>query len=523
MIFRSPYPDIAIPETALTPFILRHAERLADKPALIDGPSGRTLTYGQLATDIERAAAGLAALGYQKGDVIAMLAPNSIEFVVAFHGVASIGGILAPINANLMVDEIARQLRETGARCLFTTPGLLERARDAANGTDIQEFITFGEAPGATAFATLLRCNKPLPQVAIDPRRDIVAILCSSGTTGLPKGAQLTHSCFVAGACQFAAMGEIREDDVLPGHLPLFHLFGLLVNASHGLAQGATSVLMPRFDLAEFLQVVQDFRVTRAYLVPPIVLALAKEPIVDRYDVSSLTAILCGGAPLGGEVARACAERLGCRVKQGYGMTESGITHVSPDEIDPRKIGTVGPCVPNVELKIVDIVTGQDLGPGQEGEIWTRGPATTKGYLNRPDATANLLDVEGWVHTGDVGSCDSGGYLTVVDRLKELIKYKAYQVAPGELEALLLTHPGVADVAVIRSPDEEAGEVPKAFVVLKSEATAEELMAFVASRVAPYKKVRRIEFVEQIPKSPSGKILRRILVERERAALLSPV
>jgi acyl-CoA synthetase (AMP-forming)/AMP-acid ligase II len=523
MIFRSPYPDVAIPEMPLTPFVLRHAARLADKPALIDSFTGRMMTHGQFAGEVQRAAAGLAASGYRKGDVFGMLAPNCIEFAIAFHAVASIGGIVAPLNTGLTVEEATRQLRETGARALLTTPQLIERGREAASGAGVQEIIVFGEAPGAIPFASLLACDGPPPEVAIDPREDVVAILCSSGTTGLPKGTQLTHFVFVASACQFAGMGEIREEDILPGHLPMFHLFGLVISLVHGLSQGATSVVMPRFDLGEFLQVVQDHRVTRAYLVPPMVLALAKQPIVDRYDLSSLKTILCGAAPLGGDVARACAERLGCRIKQGYGMTEIGITHVSPDDIDPLRTGTVGPCVPNVEMKIVDVGTEDEVGCDRQGEIWTRGPATTKGYLNLPDATAALIDDDGWAHTGDIGFVDADGYLTVVDRLKELIKYKGLQVAPAELEAVLLAHPAVADAAVIPSPDDEAGEVPKAFVVLKEEATGEELMAFVAARVAPYKKVRRLEFVELIPKSPSGKILRRVLVERERAALLSHV
>jgi acyl-CoA synthetase (AMP-forming)/AMP-acid ligase II len=308
----------------------------------------------------------------------------------------------------------------------------------------------------------------------------------------------------------------------MPGQLPLFHIFGFVVTICLGLGQGATNVLVSRFEFEPFLGLVQEHRVTRAFLVPPIVLALAKHPAVDGYDLSSLVTLTCGAAPLGADVARACAERLGCRVKQGYGMTEIVPTHIGPEAFDPAKIGAVGPCVPGVECKVVDVESGRELGPDELGEILARGPAATPGYLNRPDATAALIDADGWVHTGDLGFVDADGYLTVVDRLKELIKYKAYQVAPAELEAVLLAHPAVRDAAVIPSPDDEAGEVPKAFVVLKEGVPAEELMAFVAARVAPYKKVRRLEFVDQIPKSASGKILRRVLVERERAAVPSP-
>jgi len=277
-------------------------------------------------------------------------------------------------------------------------------------------------------------------------------------------------------------------------------------------------VTIPRFDLEQFLQVMQDYGVALAHLVPPIVLALAKHPIVDRYDLSKLKMIISAAAPLGEDVARACAERLGCPVLQGYGLTEtSPATHVSPEVPEKIKPAAVGPCVPNTESKVVDISTGAELGPDQNGEIWVRGPQVMKGYLNNPEATAATIDAEGWLHTGDIGYADEDGYFYIVDRVKELIKYKGFQVAPAELEALLLSHPAIADAAVIPSPDEEAGEIPKAFVVLRGEVTADEIMAFVAERVAPHKKIRRVEFVEQIPKSAAGKILRRVLVERERS------
>jgi acyl-CoA synthetase (AMP-forming)/AMP-acid ligase II len=262
----------------------------------------------------------------------------------------------------------------------------------------------------------------------------------------------------------------------------------------------------------------QDYGVTWAYLVPPIVLALAKHPLVDKYDLSKLKSILSGAAPLGKDVTQACADRLKCLVRQGYGLTEtSPVTHFTPN--DPAKIkpGSIGPLVAATECRIIDYTNDAELGPNQEGELWVRGPQVMQGYLNRPDATRAVINPDGWFRTGDIGYADEDSYFYIVDRLKELIKYKGLQVAPAELEAVLLTHPAVADAAVIPSPDEEAGEVPKAFVVLRGEATPDELMAFVADKVAPYKKIRRLEVIEQIPKSASGKILRRVLVERERS------
>jgi acyl-CoA synthetase (AMP-forming)/AMP-acid ligase II len=287
------------------------------------------------------------------------------------------------------------------------------------------------------------------------------------------------------------------------------------------LAQGATIVTMPRFELEQFLELVQKHKVTRVNLVPPILVGLAKHPIVDKYDLSSLIELFSGAAPLGKELANEVKNRIGCRVVQGYGLTEtSPVTHVYNLTLtETDKLSSVGPAIPNTEVMVVDVKTGQPLGRNENGEIWIRGPQVMKGYLNNPDATDATLDDDGWLHTGDIGYVDEDGFFYIVDRLKELIKYKGYQVAPAELEALLLSHPAIADVAVIPSPDEEAGEVPKAFVVLKAEATPEAIMDWVAERVSPQKKVRRVEFVDSVPKSLSGKILRRVLVEQERAKM----
>jgi acyl-CoA synthetase (AMP-forming)/AMP-acid ligase II len=285
-----------------------------------------------------------------------------------------------------------------------------------------------------------------------------------------------------------------------------------------GLHQGATIVLMPRFDLEQFLGLIQKHRVTLSHIVPPIVLQLAQNPIIDNYDLSSLKMIFSGAAPLGVELSRECIERIGCGIRQGYGMTEtSPVTHSSPSNPDDMKLGAVGTAAPNTECKLVDPASGEELGPNQEGELWVRGPQIMKGYLNNLEATARTIDSDGWLHTGDIGYADEDGHFFIVDRLKELIKYKGFQVAPAELEAVLLSHPAIVDAAVIPCADEEAGEVPKAFVVLKGEASAEEIMDFVAERLAPHKKIRFVEFIAQIPKSASGKILRRVLVEKERA------
>ena len=518
MIFRSPYPDITIPETPLTPFVLRRAEELAAKPALIDGASGRAISYQELADNIGRAAAGLAARGFRKGDVFAIFSPNLPEYAVAFHAISLLGGIVTTINPLSTAAEIAAQLRDAGAKFLLTVPSLLEKAQAAAAGAGIAELFVFGAAAGATPFARLLESEGRVPEVEINPAEDTVALPYSSGTTGISKGVMLTHRNMVANLAQLEATEHLSADDTLVCVLPLFHIYGMTVIMNYGLFMGATIVMLPRFELEQFLRVIQDYGVTHAHLVPPIVLALTKHPAVDRFDFSRLRTIFSAAAPLGVELGRACAERLDCSLLQGYGMTEaSPATHMSPRQAERVREGSVGCPVSLTEARIVDTETGAELGVGQKGEICVRGPQVMKGYINRPDATAQTIDAEGWLHTGDIGYADADGHFYIVDRVKELIKYKGYQVAPAELEAILLTHPAVADAAVIPRPDEEAGEEPKAYVVLKHEATPEELMAHVAARVAPHKKIRHVEFIEQIPKTASGKILRRVLIERERA------
>jgi acyl-CoA synthetase (AMP-forming)/AMP-acid ligase II len=362
------------------------------------------------------------------------------------------------------------------------------------------------------------------PEVEIDPATDVVVLPYSSGTTGLPKGVMLTHRNIVANLAQLSRV-EHGHLKALVGVLPFFHIYGMVVIMMLGLAGGGTILVMPRFDMMEFLALVQKYRVTILPLVPPIVLGLVKHPAVAQADLSSVRLVFSGAAPLGEEMARALSTRLGCPVVQGYGMTEaSPVTHLSPTRDAPFKPGSAGCIVPNTEVKIVDAGGASDaeLPVGKEGELWIRGPQIMKGYLNRPGETAESIDREGWYHTGDVGYVDDEGFFFIVDRTKELIKYKGLQVAPAELEALLLTHPAILDAAVVRKADEEAGEVPKAYVVLKPDETskatpADAIMGWVAERVAPHKRIRDLEFIDQIPKSASGKILRRVLIDREKA------
>src|SRR5262245_21718049 len=526
MIVRSRSADITVPRVSITEYVLRQAHRLGDKPAVIDGPSGRVVTYRPLEDANRRAPAGLARRGLRKRDVVGIYSPNCPEYVVVFHAVASLGAVNTTVNPTYTADELANQLRDCRARFLVTVPPILDRAREAAARAGIEEVFVIGAAEGVRSLADLMDAPPSPPDVAIDPGQDLVVLPYSSGTTGLPKGVMLTHRHLVANLRQCEGMQGFEcfgERDVVIAALPFFHIYGMVVIMKLSLGNGSTLVTVPRFDFVEFLGMVQKYRVTVLPLVPPIVLGLVKHPAVAQFDLSSVRLVFSGAAPLGEEMARALNRKLGCPVVQGYGMTEaSPVTHLSPTVDAPYKPGSIGQVVPNTEVRIVDVTSGADLGPGHSGELLIRGPQIMRGYLNRPEDTAESIDREGWYHTGDVGYVDDEEWFYIVDRTKELIKYKGLQVAPAELEALLLTHPAVLDAAVVRKADEEAGEVPLAYVVLKpdeaSRATSgEAIMGWVAERVSPHKRIRHIEFITQIPKSPSGKILRRVLLERERA------
>jgi acyl-CoA synthetase (AMP-forming)/AMP-acid ligase II len=514
VVYRSPLPDVEIPDVALTSFVLEHAAAHADKPAIVEAPTGRVVTYGDLVDCIRRVAAGLSQRRFGKGDVLAIYSPNLPEYPIVFHGVASAGGAVHSANPLLTADELRFQLTDSRARFLVTVPALIDKAREAVEGTAVEDLFVIGEG----SFAALLASDAEPPGVAIDPAEDVVSLPYSSGTTGGCKGVMLTHRNLVANICQLGAHLGAGEETVALGVLPFFHIYGLVVVLNNTLREGGTVVTMPRFDLEGMLTAIEEHRITHAFVVPPIVLALVRQAAVDEHDLGSLHFVMSGAAPLGADLEQECVDRLGVKFRQGYGLTEtSPVTHMVPQGLGFERLGSVGPPIPNSEVKIVDPVTGEEAAPAERGEVWVRGPHVMKGYLANEAATAMTIDVDGWLHTGDIGFADAEGYLTVVDRMKELIKVKGYQVAPAELEAVLLTHPAVADAAVVPTPDEEAGEVPTAYVVLRTECDPEDIVAFVSERVAPYKRVRRIEIVDQIPKSASGKILRRVLVERERA------
>jgi acyl-CoA synthetase (AMP-forming)/AMP-acid ligase II len=511
MIFRSPYDSINISDIPLTSLLLSRAKKFGLRAALVDGVTAKQITYEELHQRIISLARGLHQIGFQRGDIFGIYAFNCIEYAFAFHAVSLLGGAVTTINPLSTASELSAQLKDAGAKYLLTDAASVEKASEAARQAGIQHLWLVEES-----FQSLFAGTGPLPEVQIDTAQDVVALPYSSGTTGFPKGVMLTHRNLVANLLQIESSKIFHAGERVLCVLPLFHIYGLMVILNESLYLGSTVVLLPRYDLDSLLKTVETYRIEIAPLVPPIILALAKESRVGNYDLSSVQTIFSAAAPLALNLISECANRIGCVIKQGYGMTEaSPATHMSPDPPDPHRLGSVGVLVADTECKIID-AEGKRLGPNEAGEICIRGPQVMKGYFNRNDATRQVLDEEGWLRTGDIGYADADSHFFIVDRVKELIKYKGFQVAPAELEAVLVSHPMVVDAVVIPSPDPFAGEVPKALVVLKEDFPLESILEFVASRVAPHKRIRRIERIDQIPKSPSGKILRRILIAKER-------
>jgi len=510
-VFESTYADIDLVDISVTERVFQGLVDRPDADVLIDGPSGRAVTARALMDGIKSLAGGLTARGLGHGHTIALMSPNNPEFCTVFHGAAWAGGTVTTINPTYTEHEVRHQLIDSGAELLITVPAFVDTARAAIAGTGVSEIVVIGEAAGATPLADLM--GDPIAdQVPVDLDRHVVVLPYSSGTTGLPKGVMLSHRNMVANIDQTLATDTIQPGEITPAFLPFFHIYGLGVLLNTLLAGGASLVTMPRFDLEQFLRIAQDHRARVLWTVPPVAMALAKHPMVDQFDLSSVELVFSGAAPFGAELSEAVGKRLNCIAVQGYGMSElSPVSHTVPSSV-PRA-GAVGLSLPLTRCRIVDPDTGADLGPDQDGELWIQGPQVMIGYLNNPAATAETIDADGWLRTGDIGHFDGDGYLFIVDRLKELIKYKGFQVAPAELEATLTAHPAIADAAVIGVPDDAAGEVPMAFVVAAADQSLNEddIRAYLATRLAHFKQVHRIAYVDAIPKSASGKILRRIL------------
>ncbi|PWA99282.1 4-coumarate--CoA ligase 2 [Artemisia annua] len=525
-IFRSRLPDIYIPNhLSLHSYCFENISKFSHQPCLIDGATGREYTYADVELMSRKVGSALHKNGINKGDVIMILLPNSSEYVFSFLGASYIGAISTMANPFFTSAEIIKQVKASNAKIIITQSVHIPKVKDFALKNAIKLVCIDSDncnSEKCMHFSELLSGDESeLPKVDIDSN-DVVALPYSSGTTGLPKGVMLTHKGLVTSVAQ-QVDGEnpnlwIHSEDVLMCVLPLFHIYSLNSILLCGLRAGAAILIMQKFDIVPFLELIQKYKVTIGPFVPPIVLAIAKnEEVVDKYDLSSIRTVMSGAAPLGKELEDTVRSKFpNAKLGQGYGMTEAGPVLAmclafakEPFEI---KSGACGTVVRNAAMKIVDPETNASLPRNQRGEICIRGDQIMKGYLNDPEATKRTI-VDGWLHTGDIGYIDDDDELFIVDRLKELIKYKGFQVAPAELEALLLTHPEISDAAVVPMIDEGAGEVPVAFVVKSngSNVTEAEIKQFVSKQVVFYKRINRVFFVDKIPKSPSGKILRKDL------------
>jgi acyl-CoA synthetase (AMP-forming)/AMP-acid ligase II len=513
---------IRVPRESLT-FPLREAAcNLPDKVAVIEPEAGgREWTYATLEDQSSALAASLADLGIRPGDRVALWIKNSVEYILSFYGILKAGGIVVPASTHYSEREVIHQLQVTEAAGIITTEERLLQAPQIKTGAFGLRFVISDEtanpsASGHISFSSLLTVKTRMDRSVEEDRFDSLAVLpFSSGTTGLPKGVMLTHSNLLHNLYQVVEAHKVSTNDIMLNQLPFFHIYGMTVLMGTAIKAGAVQVLASRFRPAdEFLSLFQKYRPTLFFTVPLILQEFCHHPGISDMDWSALKYINTGGAPLSPELQKRFTDLTGVPVIQGYGLTESSpTTHVTP--LDGIKLGSIGTPVSLTEHRITDPISYEELRTGEVGELWVRGPQIMKGYYKDQLATAETL-IDGWLRTGDLAREDEDGHIYIVDRLKELIKCKGFQVAPAEIEHVLLGHEDILDAAVIGEPHLNLGETPVAYVVRRdgSVVSPEKVIEFAASGMAKYKRLSKVVFTDAIPRSPSGKILRRVIKEK---------
>lgn len=539
--------QVTIPEVPMYQLFYERARKHPDRTALVY--FGTRISYGRLAGLCDRFAGWLRGLGVRPGDRVGIMLPNCPQIVVAIIGSQRAGAIPSLFNPLYVPREIEHQARDSGVRLFLTLDLLAARAGPAlvAAGvhqlalTRVQEYFPFPlkqlfplklrregtrvELPAAPPAVWwqdgMGRSYPPLEPPPVDPRRDVAVLFYTGGTTGVSKGVACSHYNILANVMQVREFVRRPDDperaEVTINVMPIFHAYGFINCVSYGLSWGHTAVLLPRFDPKQVLQVIQKYRPTAFPGVPTLYIGLLRQPDLAKYDLKSIDYCLSAAAPMPGELMTAFEQATGGKILEGYGLTEaSAATHLHPIA-GARKPGTVGIPLPGVDCRIVDLVTGADLGPGREGEVVLRGPNVALGYWNRPDETAETFR-DGWLYTGDIGVMDEDGYLTIVDRKKDMVIAGGYNIYPREIDEVLYQHPKVQEACAVGVPDAYRGETIKAFVVLKpgETATADEIVAWCRQHLAAYKAPRLVEFVPDLPKSAIGKVLRRVLAQQER-------
>lgn len=531
-VVTSPFETVSYPEVNLYSQVFKDVAKYGSKVAIVDGVSGREYTFNEVNESTSKISSAFNRMGFSKGSVLSICSPNIPEYCTVLFGALASGGIVSTVNPSYTADELAYQFENSGTDIIATIPAILPTVQEAAEKARVEKIIVIGgedESGGKKdsnliAYAQLLEdSGSCFSLVTVNSKEDLAILPYSSGTSGLPKGVMLTHHNIIANVLQLEhpELINYREEGTsVLGVLPFFHIYGMVTVLFASLYAGSKIVSLPEFEPELFLNAISKHETNIVNIVPPLILFLAKSPLVDDYDLSCIRQITSGAAPLGGDIVESARARLKCDIiRQGYGLTEtSPVTHLVPDSLMKLKPQSIGVPIRSVEVKVVDADTKKALVAGEKGELCMRGPNIMKGYLNLPDTTRSCITEDGWFCSGDIGYFDEDGWFYVTDRLKELIKVKGLQVAPAELEALLQNHEKIADAAVIGVANEQLGEAPKAYVVKKYASLGErEVEEYVAGRVAKHKHlVGGVEFIDAVPKSVSGKILRRVLRQAQQ-------